>query len=364
MKVLTVVGARPQFVKAFAVSRVLGGRHEEVLVHTGQHYDPELSEVFFAELGIPEPDHRLGVGSDTHAAQTADMLRGIAAVVEEEAPDAVVAYGDTNSTLAAAVAAAKLPPPLVHVEAGLRSGDRSAPEEVNRLVTDRVSDLLCAPTETAVANLRREGITDGVVFTGDVMYDALLWACERAPDRTSVLEDLGLAPGEYVLATVHRERNTENPDRLASIVRGLATSPGPVVFPAHPRTTAALRECGLYRTARAAFELVDPVGYLSFVRLVDGADRVVTDSGGVQKEAFFLDTPCITLREETEWPETVDCGANVLVGTDEAAIDRELTGPHRGFDGSDASPFDHPGAGPFGDGDAASEVVDAIETLR
>jgi len=263
VKVLTVVGARPQFVKAFAVSRALRADHEEVLVHTGQHYDRELSEVFFAELGIPEPDHKLGVGSGSHATQTAGMLSGLEAAIEAERPDVVLTYGDTNSTLAAALATAKLPPPLAHVEAGLRANDMSIPEEVNRVVTDHVSDLLLAPTENAVRNLGREGITEGVVRTGDVMYDALLWARDRAADRTDALADLGLSAGEYVLATVHRERNTDERARLASIVRALEECPREVVFPVHPRTVEALRRFGLHERAEAAVTLTDPVGYRS-----------------------------------------------------------------------------------------------------
>lgn len=351
MKVLTVVGARPQFVKSFPVSRALRDRHEEVLVHTGQHYDEELSEVFFEELGIPQPDYNLGVGSHSHAVQTGTMMAGLEELVRDERPDLVLTYGDTNSTLAAAVTVGKMDPALAHVEAGLRLDDRTIPEEVNRVVTDHLSDLLFAPTERAVDNLEREGITAGVSNTGDVMYDALLWARERVSAESTVLDDLGLDEGEYVLATAHRARNTDERDRLESIVDALDRYPGTVLLPAHPRTVKRLREYGLYDRATESLRVIEPVGYLDFVRLLDAASRVVTDSGGVQKEAFFLDVPCITLREETEWPETVDHGGNVLVGADADAILRAMERPPRPVG-------DRPS--PFGDGTAATNVVDAI----
>ncbi|UWM54321.1 UDP-N-acetylglucosamine 2-epimerase (non-hydrolyzing) [Salinirubellus salinus] len=353
MKVLTVVGARPQFVKGFTVSRVLRSTHEEVLVHTGQHYDEELSGHFFAELDLPTPDYNLGVGSHSHAEQTARMLAALEEPIAAEEPDVVLTYGDTNSTVAAAMATAKLPPRLAHVEAGLRAGDRSIPEEVNRIVTDHVSDLLFAPTASAVRNLRREGITTGVHDVGDVMYDAMCWARERATDRSGILDELGLEDGQYVLATVHRQRNTEDGSRLETIVSALAESPLPVVFPAHPRTVERLHELGRFGKVADAISLVDPVGYLDFVRLLTGAERVVTDSGGVQKEAFFLDVPCVTLREETEWTETVDCGWNVLVGADGSAIREALSRPF------DLDPDRKPT--PFGDGDAADRIVRVLE---
>jgi UDP-N-acetylglucosamine 2-epimerase (non-hydrolysing) len=350
MKVLSVVGARPQFVKAFPVSRALRARGEEVLVHTGQHYDTELSDVFFTELGIPEPDYHLGVGSGSHAVQTARVMERLDPIVADEAPDALLVYGDTNSTVAAGLVGAKRDTAVVHVEAGLRSFDREMPEEVNRIVTDHVADLLLSPTDRGAENLAREGLGDRVVVTGDVMYDALLWARDRASDATTVLADHDLTPGEYVLATVHRARNTDDPARLSAILDGLAAVPGPVVLPVHPRTESALREHGLWDRARSALQVVDPVGYLPFVRLLDGARRVATDSGGVQKEAFFLDTPCVTLREETEWVETVEAGWNELVGADSEAITTALTRdwplgekPH-----------------PYGDGDAASVVAEAV----
>lgn len=351
MKVLTVVGARPQFIKAFAVSRVLRESHEEVLVHTGQHYDDELSAVFFEELGIPAPDINLGAGSSSHARQTATMLAALEEPIETEQPDVVLTYGDTNSTLAAALATAKLTPPLAHVEAGLRAYDRSIPEEVNRVLTDHVSDILLAPTETAVRNLEREGITEGVHNIGDVMYDAIRWARNRVETNDEPLNRLGVKDGDYVLATVHRQRNTDDAVRLETIMTALIESSREVVLPAHPRTVARLQEYGLYDKVAASLTVIEPVGYIEFVRLLLGAERVVTDSGGVQKEAFFLDIPCVTLREETEWVETVDCGWNVLVGADGSAINRALT--------QDFQLTEKPQ--PFGDGHAATSIIEILE---
>lgn len=321
MKVLSVVGARPQFVKAAAVSRQLTPSHEEVLVHTGQHYDFELSGVFFDELALKEPDYHLGVGSSSHARQTAAMMTDIERTVETEQPDVVLVYGDTNSTLAAALVAAKSSPALAHVEAGLRSGDRTMPEETNRILTDHSSDLLYAPSADAERNLAREGITEGVSVPGDVMYDTLLQVRDRLEDEDPGLDGRIDAPDEYVLATVHREKNTTDPDRLAGIVDGLRRLPLPVVLPAHPRTVAALSEFGLWERATDGIEVVDPVGYPTFLRLLLDSYCVVTDSGGVQKEAFYLDTPCLTVRETTEWTETVDAGWNVLVGADPDRIE-------------------------------------------
>ncbi|MFB6164389.1 MAG: non-hydrolyzing UDP-N-acetylglucosamine 2-epimerase [Haloarculaceae archaeon] len=351
MKVCTVVGARPQFVKAFPVSNALSDRHEEVFVHTGQHYDAELSGVFFEELPIPEPDVNLGVGSDTHARQTAAMLTGLDDVLDEHDPDVLLVYGDTNSTLAGALVGAKRDVTVAHVEAGLRSYDRAMPEEVNRVLTDHASGLLFVPSENAAETLADEGITEGVHDTGDVMYDSLLAVRERARDRSAVLDRLGYDDGEYVLATVHRAKNTDDPARLRSIVEGLGDAPLPVILPAHPRTAAALREMDFDGGLPEGIDLADPVGYLDFVRLIDGAERVATDSGGVQKEAFYLGTPCVTLREETEWLETVTCGWNVLVGADAEAISRNL---RRAFDCGEQPQ-------PYGDGTAADRIVRALE---
>jgi UDP-N-acetylglucosamine 2-epimerase (non-hydrolysing) len=349
MKVLSIVGARPQFIKAFPLSAALREDHEEVLVHTGQHYDTGLSEVFFEELAIPEPDHHLGVGSDTHGRQTGRMMIELEALCERESPDAVLVYGDTNSTLAGAIVAAKGDPLLCHVEAGLRSYNRAMPEEINRVLTDHVSDVLCVPTERARSNLASEGIAEGVSVTGDVMYDAIRWARERAADTAEILAELGVSEGEYVLATVHRAGNTDDRGRLEAILRTLSGLSEPVVLPAHPRTVARIEDFGI-EDATAGIRLIEPVGYLDFVRLLDAADRVATDSGGVQKEAFFLDTPCVTLREETEWVETVEAGWNSLVGTDPEAIRAALIGDR------DRPP--KPSL--YGDGTAAEAIVAAL----
>ena len=352
-KILSVVGARPQFVKAAPTSAAIRRRHEEVLVHTGQHYDDNLSAVFFDELGIPEPDYNLGVGSATHAVQTGEMMRRLDDVVEEESPHLVLVYGDTNSTLSAALVAAKRDPLLAHVEAGLRSYNMDIPEEVNRVLTDHCSDLLFVPSQSAADNLAAEGLTEGVHVTGDVQYDALLYACETARERSTILDEVGVADGEYVLATVHRPSNTDDPNRLEALMAGLATSPLPVVFPVHPRTEHALKEHGLWADVVADDTIcaIDAVGYLDFVRLLDGAERVATDSGGVQKEAFYLATRCITLRPETEWVETVECGWNVLVDADPVAIERELAR-------TDPLP-ERPSL--YGDGDAAEAIRLALE---
>jgi len=354
MRICSVVGARPQFVKAAVVSRKLREVGEEILVHTGQHYDEELSDVFFDELEIPEPDYNLGVESDTHGRQTAKMIAGLEPVVEAVEPDVLLLYGDTNSTLAGAIVGSKRETLVAHVEAGLRSENRTMPEEINRILTDHAADLCFAPSEAAVCNLRAEGITDGIYRTGDVMYDAILDARERAHRRSSILEEHGLETNEFVLATVHRASNTDDRENLAAIIDGLASSSRPVVFPAHPRTVTRLREHGLWERATADLYVIDPLGYLDFVRLLDAAERVATDSGGVQKEAFFLGTQCLTLREETEWIETVDCGWNRLVGPNRTRIREALA--------ADWEPTSNPR--PYGDGTAGEQIVRLLEDQR
>jgi UDP-N-acetylglucosamine 2-epimerase len=316
MKVVSIIGARPQFIKCAPVSRELRHVAREVLVHTGQHYDDGMSGVFFRELGLPEPDYNLDVGSGSHGQQTGEMLRKIEEILLKEQPDVVLVYGDTNSTLAGALAAAKLHVPVAHVEAGLRSFNRRMPEEINRVMTDHLSDLLLSPTETAVGNLRREGVTTGVHLVGDVMYDALLDSVEGAKQMSTILDRLKLEPRRYILATVHRAENTDQLSRLEGIMAAfssLANSGRTIVFPVHPRTRKQLRKLSFDCPERLL--MVDPVPYLDMVLLEAMAQLIATDSGGIQKEAHWLGVPCITLRQETEWIETVDSGWNRLVGT-------------------------------------------------
>ncbi|MGH7821551.1 MAG: non-hydrolyzing UDP-N-acetylglucosamine 2-epimerase [Candidatus Binatia bacterium] len=329
MKVVSVVGARPQFIKAAPVSRELRARgHTDLLLHTGQHYDHGMSQVFFDDLEIRPPHVNLGVGSGPHGRQTADMLAGIEEVLIAERPDWVLVYGDTNSTLAGALAACKAELPLGHVEAGLRSFNRGMPEEHNRVLTDHCSDLLFCPTETAVANLAREGIHEGVRLVGDTMYDAVLDLLPLAEKRSNVLRDLGLAAGGYLVATVHRAYNTDVAENLRSILAGLAALDEPVVLPLHPRTRRRIadweKEGQRFPLASSNMRVIDPVGYLDMLVLQSRARKVLTDSGGMQKEAYFLGVPCVTLRPETEWVETVEDGWNIVAGTDPEAIVRAV----------------------------------------
>jgi UDP-GlcNAc3NAcA epimerase len=318
-KVVTVVGNRPQFVKAAAVSPHLRARVEEVLVHSGQHYDPRLSAVFFEELDLPRPDRQLDVGSGSHAEQTATAMERLEPVMVEERPDAAIVYGDTNTTLAGALVAAKLRVPLVHVEAGMRSFDRSMPEEVNRVVADRLADLLLCATETAVANLATEGRADRARLVGDPMADLALRLGPIAERDSPIRERLGVEPGRYLVATLHRAANVDEPaalERAVALLSAVAERHGPLVFPAHPRTLAALERDGLLARLETAPGLLlsEPLGYLDFLCLLRGAGAVLTDSGGVQKEAYLAGVPCLTMRDRTEWTETLEDGANRLVG--------------------------------------------------
>lgn len=326
-RILTIVGARPQFIKAAAVSRQLRQVADELIVHTGQHYDDNMSRIFFDELGIPMPDYNLGIGSGSHGTQTGAMLAAIEDVLLKEMPDRVLVYGDTNSTLAGALAAAKLHIPVAHVEAGLRSFNRRMPEEINRVVTDHLADLLFCPSQPAVNNLAAEGITSGVYLVGDVMYEALMHAVTISKTESNILERLHLSAGEYILATIHRAENTDCPEKLERLINALGeiSRRHPVIFPVHPRTRSQLQNLPAVRAAEKVdgLRLLDPVGYLDMVRLETGAKIIMTDSGGIQKEAYWLHVPCVTLREETEWVETVEQGWNVLAGTDR---DRILAG--------------------------------------
>jgi len=322
-RLLTIVGARPQFIKAGPLNRALAtAGHDEVVVHTGQHYDGNMSDVFFDELDLRRPAYHLGVGSGGHGAQTGAMLARIEEVMLAERPDQVIVYGDTNSTLAGALAAAKLHIPVIHVEAGLRSFDRRMPEELNRIVVDHLASLLLAPSEVAAAHLRAEGVTEGVHVVGDVMAEALAHAAARAASRSSALEDLGLREGGYLLATLHRAENTDDPVRLRAILDAFDAIDEPIVFPVHPRTAKALAAAKWPRANGVGHHvrLIEPVGYLDMVRLQQGARAIVTDSGGVQKEAYWLARPCITLRDSTEWIETVQAGWNILAGAVTARI--------------------------------------------
>ena len=363
MKLLSVVGARPQFVKVGPVARFIAqdstSMIEHLIVHTGQHYDPMMSDVFFKELSIPEPDYNLEVGSGTQGKQTAAMLEKLEAVFFELKPDVVIVYGDTNSTLAAALAAVKLHIPVSHVEAGLRSFNRAMPEEINRIVADHTADQLLAPTKTAMQNLEQENLEAKSLLTGDVMRDAILFYRELASEKSKVLDLLKVRAAEYAIVTIHRAESTDGP-ALVEILKSLneiAERYLPLIFPMHPRTRARITELDWQPHAR--LHLIEPVGYLDMVCLVDNAKLVLTDSGGLQKEALFLNTPCVTLRDETEWLETVEAQANRIVGHSRericAAAEYWLTHEIDSFD-SLASKY-------FGSGDAAKNIVNAVTEL-
>ncbi|MCP1198060.1 non-hydrolyzing UDP-N-acetylglucosamine 2-epimerase [Notoacmeibacter sp. MSK16QG-6] len=334
MKLVTIIGARPQFIKAATVSRVVADRAEirEMIVHTGQHYDANMSDVFFEELAIPKPDYNLGVGGGMHGSMTGRQLEAIERVLLDEKPDWVLVYGDTNSTLAGALAAVKLHIPVAHVEAGLRSFNRRMPEEINRVLTDHAADLLFAPTDTAVGNLKTEGLPiERIELSGDVMYDAALFYRHRAR-QPGWFAKLGLKIGDFVLATIHRAENTDNPARLAGIIDGLANSEEPVVLPLHPRTRARLYDFGIKTPGN--IHIVPPVGYLEMVWLEVACKVIASDSGGLQKEAYFHNRRCIILRDETEWVELVDAGYNLIAGADSARIVSALSKPLSDVDGA------------------------------
>ena len=349
MRVVTVIGNRPQFVKAAAVSRRLREQHEELIVHTGQHYDDELSQIFFEELDVPAPDRQLGIGSGSNTEQTARQLAALGPVLAEIEPGLVLVYGDTNSTLAGALAGALARIPVGHVEAGMRSYDRTMPEELNRVLTDHAADLLLCSTPTAIENLDREGAAGEKYLVGDVMADVSLAFREIAEERSGVLDELGLTPGEYLVVTAHRAGNVDVPERLEMLVELVAGLPGAVVFPVHPRTRARLEETGLIERLHGA-TLTSPLGYLDFLKLARHSRAVLTDSGGVQKEAYLLGVPCVTLRDRTEWVETVDAGWNVLVDLDREAALAALERPRPAGDRPEL----------YGGGRAAERVRDAV----
>jgi UDP-N-acetylglucosamine 2-epimerase len=378
MKIVTIVGARPQFIKAAAICRAIQKinertqtrlyekrRIQEILVHTGQHYDYMMDKVFFEELKLPKPDYHLGVGSGSHAKQTGKMLERIEMVLEKERPERVIVYGDTNSTLAGALAAAKLKIPVAHVEAGLRSYNRDMPEEINRLLTDHLSTFLFCPTDQAVRNLLKEGIKEEsrrvVENVGDVMYDSTLYYSKLSQKKSSILSDLGLfTPNsklrtpDYYLATLHRAENTDDPKKLKSICRALNDIGGktPVVLPLHPRTKKMIKVYHLSSEFKN-IKFIEPVSYLDMLKLGKNAKAILTDSGGVQKEAYWFGVPCLTLREETEWVETIKSGWNVLVGTSEERIVKEVrhTEERRRY---------LKGSKIFGDGKASQKIVEIL----
>jgi UDP-GlcNAc3NAcA epimerase len=375
MKIITIIGARPQFIKAAAVSRAVARYNDqasnseystlnEVIIHTGQHYDEGMSAVFFRELEIPEPLYNIGIGSGPHGQQTGRMIEAIEKLLMTEKPDWVLVYGDTNSTLAGALAAAKLHIPVAHVEAGLRSFNRRMPEEINRVMTDHLSTLLFCPSQVAVDNLAAEGIsskrtsdssplTPQILVVGDVMADALQFAANKVDTNSDILNCLGLKPHHYFLATIHRAENTDNPERLENIMSALSelAKNEPVVLPLHPRTkkilTASLPSL---LASDSLLRIIEPVGYFDVIALAQSARVILTDSGGMQKEAYWLNVPCITLRDETEWVETVDTGWNVLAGADKKKISYVAQNVTR--------PAEHPSL--YGDGQAAKRVIDIL----
>ncbi len=354
MRIVTVVGNRPQFIKAAAVTGLLREHHEEILVHTGQHYDDALSRVFFSELGLARPDRELGIGGGSNASQTARMLAELPGILSEARPDAVLVYGDTNSTLAGGLAAAQAAVPVIHVEAGMRSFDRTMPEELNRVLTDHLSDLLLCASDVSAANLARESVAGHVEVVGDVMVDVALRWQPAAREQQGVPRAHGVEPGSYLLLTAHRAGNVDDPERLRALVELIAVLPGPVVFPLHPRTDERLKSAALFEQLAAieGVHLSQPLGYVEFSALLCQARAVVTDSGGVQKEAYLAGIPCVTLRANTEWVETVSAGWNTLVDLDTeaalAALERE-------------PPAEHPVL--YGDGHAAERCVAAIDAL-
>lgn len=352
MKIITIVGARPQFIKAAPVSKILRTEHEEIIIHTGQHYDANMSDIFFNELKIPRPDYNLEIGSGSHGMMTGRMLEKLEEIYLKEKPDFVLVYGDTNSTLAGALAASKLLIPVIHIEAGLRSFNKAMPEEQNRILTDHISDLLLVPTEDAIKNLTNEGIKKGIYNVGDVMYDAVLMFKEIAKSKSGLLKELDVNSGEYILTTIHRAENTNDINRLRNMIEALNESGEKIILPLHPRTKKFIEGYGL--NFNENIKVIDPIGYLEMLMLEENSKMIVTDSGGVQKEAYFMGKPCITMRDETEWVETVECGWNVVVGTDKNKILDNI----RNFKPTSMQ------QAIFGDGNAAQKILNIINERR
>ncbi|MEK9138663.1 MAG: UDP-N-acetylglucosamine 2-epimerase (non-hydrolyzing) [Bacteroidota bacterium] len=352
-KVLTVVGARPQFVKLAPVARAFEGKFTHIIVHTGQHYDDSMSRVFFEDLSLPEPSYNLGVGSGSHAVQTATMMTALEEVMEKENPDLTVVYGDTNSTLAGALVAAKLNVPVAHIEAGLRSFNAGMPEEINRIITDRVSRFLFCPTEAAMANLAREGLRSVAHLVGDVMLDALISNQSRIEKHSVILERLRIQNRRYYLATIHRASNTDDVTTLAGILKAFGELDAPVILPLHPRTRDFMQQHSLQPENLKNVRFIEPVGYLDMLALQANARKILTDSGGVQKEAYCLKTPCVTLRNETEWVETLEGGWNVLAGVNPESI----------VNAARASLPTAMQRQPYGDGRASKKIADILLRL-
>jgi UDP-N-acetylglucosamine 2-epimerase len=365
MKLVSIVGARPQFIKLAPVVRSFerAGRDvDNVIVHTGQHYDAALSDIFFDELRVPAAAVNLEVGSGSHGSQTGKMLERIEQVLLDMRPDMVIIYGDTNSTVAGALAAAKLQIPVAHVEAGVRSFNRRMPEEINRVAADHASDLLLAPTRTAIDNLDREGLSDRAVLTGDVMYDAIQSTRQGAAEASTILERLALTPAGYAVVTIHRAENTDDPERLRKVMTGLNEIAGaglPLVFPIHPRTSALVSRHLPGWLPHQALRLIDPIGYMDMLSLVGHARMALTDSGGLQKDAFFMGCPCITLREDTEWVETVDAGGNYLVGVEPDRMRHAVATWNTRIAAGDIA-FSSRASALFGNGRAADRIRDAV----
>ncbi|MFA6618864.1 MAG: UDP-N-acetylglucosamine 2-epimerase (non-hydrolyzing) [Candidatus Neomarinimicrobiota bacterium] len=373
MKILTVIGARPQFIKAAPFSKAIRQYFNEVIVHTGQHYDENMSNIFFNEMGIPKPDYNLEIGSGRHGKQTGEMLIALEEVMLKEKPDYVVVFGDTNSTIAAALAAAKLHIPIGHIEAGLRSFNRNMPEEINRIATDVLSSQLFCPTDHAVELLKHEGIVKEVYQCGDIMYDAMLHFLPIAEEKSTIFNNLNLQPSlyelrqagnlnlnlnlnlksnDYYLFTMHRPENTDHPERIKSIFKGLEACNKPIIYPVHPRMRSVLEkpEIKEYVNKVSNLHIIDPVGYLDMIQLEKHAKKIITDSGGMQKEAFFVKTPCITIRDESEWVETVDLGYNIIVGADTAKIQDAIENFNPKHDVNN----------PYGKGDSAKIMTQKI----